>query len=279
MSDPQHADASAAAPDTSGAEISAPAPSTRPVLAFFDVDNTLMRGASLFYVAREAVDQRMIRSRDIWRFIWHEFRFKRVGENQQHLSTSQERALSLIAGHKRQEILDLGVSLWLRRIRPRLYPGTVDVVHDHLAKGHQVWLVSATPFEIGSLIADRLGLTGALGTMVETDADGVYTGRIDGHILHAEHKAVAARALAAEKGADLAECWAYSDSRNDLPLLQLVGNPVVVNPDAILLRHARQHGWPIMRPTAKSVREARKRIRREARQVRKSARKAEKRPD
>ena len=254
-------------------------PSDRPIIAFFDVDNTLMRGASLFYVAREAVEQRMIRWRDIWRFIWHEFRFKRVGENEQHLSSSRERALSLIAGHNRQEILDLGVTLWLRRIRPRLYPGTVEVARDHLAKGHEVWLVSATPLEIGNLIADRLGLTGALGTVVETDADGVYTGRLVGHVLHAEHKAVAAQALATHKDADLADCWAYSDSRNDLPLLQLVGNPVVVNPDAILQHHAKQHDWPIMRPTSKSVREARKRIKREARHVRKSSRNGEKRPD
>jgi len=273
MSDPQPADeAATASPETPADGIPAPPPSERPILAFFDVDNTLMHGASLFYVAREAVTQGIIRWRDIWRFFWHEFRFKRVGENADHLVSTRERALGLIKGHRKQEIEDLGVTLWSRQIKPRLYPGSVEVAHDHLAKGHEVWLVSATPIEVGSLIAERLGLTGALGTVVETDENGIYTGQLVGHVLHGEHKAVAARALALRAGADLNDCWAYSDSRNDLPLLELVGNPVVVNPDATLLHHAKQRGWPIMRLTPKSIREARRRVKREARQVRKKNR-------
>ena len=108
-----------------------------------------------------------------------------------------------------------------------------------------MWLISATPWEIGDLIARKLGLTGALGTRIEA-VDGVYTGNLVGHVLHAERKAVAARELAEQLGADLADCWAYSDSRNDIPLLELVGHRVVVNPDASLARHAREHDWPVL---------------------------------
>ena len=88
-------------------------------------------------------------------------------------------------------------------------------------------------------------------------------------MLHHERKAEAAIALAKKAGADLADCWAYSDSRNDIPLLEAVGNRVVVNPDAILAIHARTHGWPILRLTPKSIREAQRRVRREGRAVRK----------
>ncbi|HXJ25222.1 MAG TPA: haloacid dehalogenase-like hydrolase, partial [Streptosporangiaceae bacterium] len=89
-----------------------------------------------------------------------------------------------------------------------------------------------------------LGLTGALGTVAET-RDGVYTGALVGGLLHGEAKAEAVRALAAREGLDLSLCSAYSDSANDLPMLQLVGHPHVVNPDSRLLAEARQQGWPV----------------------------------
>ena len=245
-------------------------PSNRPIIAFFDVDNTLMRGTSIFQVGREAVASGLVRWRDIWRFVWHQARFIAVGENDLPLVSARERALGLAAGHTREQIIGLGERIWERRIQPRLYPESVELARDHLRKGHEVWLVSATPWEVGDLIARKLGLTGALGTQVKT-VDGVYTGELVGHVLHAERKAAAARALAAKAGADVADCWAYSDSRNDIPLLELVGNRIAVNPDAILTHHAHKHGWPILRLTAKSIRAARKRVAREARRVKRSA--------
>lgn len=246
------------------------------IIAFFDVDNTLMRGTSLFQVGREAFAQHIIRFRDVARFAWHQSRFIAVGENMEHLASARERALGLVAGHTETEILAIAEGIWEHRIRSRLYPETVALTQEHLAEGHQVWLVSATPWEIGDLLARRLGLTGALGTRVEA-VDGVYTGRLQAPVLHGEQKADAVRELAAEQGADLSECWAYSDSRNDIPLLELVGHPVVVNPDAILLHHARQKGWPSMRLTRASIREQRRRVRlvsKVAKQQAKAAKKA-----
>lgn len=245
--------------------------SARPILAFFDVDNTLMRGTSLFQLGREAWNKKVITWRDIAPFVWHQRRFISKGENDDHLLSARERALELSTGKRQDDIRELAEGIWERRIRKRLYPETVELTQEHLRMGHEVWLVSATPWEIGDLIARRLGLTGALGTRIEA-VDGVYTGRLDGHVLHHEHKAREAIALAERVGADLADCWAYSDSRNDIPLLEAVGNPVVVNPDAILAIHARTHGWPVLRLTPKSIREAQRRVRREARAVRKSAR-------
>jgi HAD superfamily hydrolase (TIGR01490 family) len=242
-------------------------PSERPILAFFDVDNTLMRGTSLFQLGREAWNKKVITWRDIAPFAWHQARFITKGENDNHLKSAREKALGLSHGKKQSDIVELAEGIWEHRIRRRLYPETVELTQEHIRKGHEVWLVSATPWEIGDLIARKLGLTGALGTRIEA-VDGVYTGQLDGHVLHHERKAEAAIALAKEAGADLADCWAYSDSRNDIPLLEAVGNRVVVNPDAILAIHAHTHGWPILRLTPKSIREAQRRVRREGRAVR-----------
>jgi phosphoserine phosphatase len=113
------------------------------------------------------------------------------------------------------------------------------------------------------VIAERLGLTGALGTEFVTE-DGVFEGGFDGEVLHADAKAVAAKKLVSRLGASLADCWAYSDSRNDIPLLTMVGHRVVVNPDARLAEHARKLSWPILQLKRASIKEAQKRVRREA---------------
>jgi HAD superfamily hydrolase (TIGR01490 family) len=259
--------------DTPTSPLESPTPSDRPIMAFFDVDNTLMRGTSLFHLGREAWARGIIGFREIARFAWHQRRFIAVGENLEHLDSARDRALGLVGGHSVAEINALAERIWEHRISKRLYPDTVGLAQEHIAKGHEVWLVSATPVEIGTVMAEHLGLTGALGTVVES-VDGVYTGRLVGHTLHAERKADAARDLAATAGARLDDCWAYSDSRNDIPLLEMVGNPVVVNPDAILAHHAQQNGWPVMRLSPRSIREARRRVRREARRVRRGARRS-----
>ena len=252
--------------------------SARPILAFFDVDNTLMRGTSLFQLGREAWNKKVITWRDLFPFAWHQRRFITKGENEHHLKSAREKALELSAGLRQSEVVELAEGIWENRIRSRLYPETVELTQEHIRKGHEVWLVSATPWEIGDLIARKLGLTGALGTRIEA-VDGVYTGQLEGHVLHHERKAEAARDLAKEAGADLADCWAYSDSRNDIPLLELVGNRVVVNPDAILAIHARAHGWPILRLTPKSMRDAARRVRREGRTVRRWSKEKSARPE
>lgn len=243
-----------------------PTPSERPVVAFFDVDNTLMHGTSVFHVGREAWARGIIGWRDILLFGWHQRRFIKVGENHQHMGTARDRALGLIAGHTEEQIREIGESIWEHRIRPRLWPETVALAREHLAQGHQVWLVSATPVEVAQLIAEKLGLTGALGTRVEA-VDGVYTGRLIGSVLHAHHKAVAAKELAEGMDADLEASWAYSDSRNDIPLLELVGNRVAVNPDAGLARYAAEKRWPTLRLNPAAIKAQQRLVRREAKRA------------
>lgn len=233
-------------------------------IAFFDVDNTLMRGASIYYVGRAAWRRGLISLRDIAVFAWHQFRFLAVGENRDHLQRAKERALGLVGGHSEEGLVALAEEIYDADFAPKLWPETVALAHEHLAQGHEVWLVTATPQLVAEVIARRLGLTGALGTRVEA-LDGVFTGELDGHVLHGQEKADAARVLATVRGADLAQCWAYSDSRNDIPLLELVGRRVVVNPDAALLRHARERDWEVLPLKRSSIREARRRVRRRGR--------------
>jgi HAD superfamily hydrolase (TIGR01490 family) len=241
-----------------------PTPHLPPVLAFFDVDNTLMKGASVFYVGREAWRRGLISFRDIAVFGWHQFRFLAVGENRSHLKTAKERALGLASGHTEEGLTQLAYDIYERDIEPKLWPETVALAREHLAKGHEVWLITATPQLVADVIASRLGLTGAIGTKVEA-LDGVFTGVLDGHVLHGEEKAIVARDFADARGADLADCWAYSDSSNDIPLLSAVGNRIVINADAKLLAHARQQGWEVLPLKRSSIREAKRHLRKQAR--------------
>ncbi|WP_309616304.1 HAD-IB family hydrolase [Salinibacterium sp.] len=246
-------------------------PSDRPIVAFFDVDNTLMRGASVYYVGREAFRRGLISWRDIALFGWHQFRFLAVGENRNHLATAKDRALGLVGGHTEAALTALAEEIYERDFAPKLWPETVELTKEHLDKGHEVWLITATPQLVAQVIADRLGLTGAIGTRVQA-LDGVFTGALDGHVIHGEEKAAVARRFTEDLNADLAHCWAYSDSSNDIPLLSMVGNRVVVNPDAKLLAYARSNSWTVLPLKRSSIRDARKLVRKNARAVKKRLR-------
>jgi HAD superfamily hydrolase (TIGR01490 family) len=152
--------------------------------------------------------------------------------------------LAFIEGRSTAELVALGEDIYDEIIADKIWPGTRDLAQMHLDAGQQVWLVTATPYELAATIAKRLGLTGALGTIAES-VDGVFTGRLVGEILHGPGKAHAVRALAIREGLNLRRCAAYSDSYNDVPMLTLVGTAVAINPDADLRDLARQRGWEI----------------------------------
>jgi len=213
--------------------------------AFFDVDNTLMRGASIYHFARGLAARKMFGPRDLARLTWSQAAFRLRGtENADHIDAAREAALAFVAGHRVADIVALGEEIYDDTMADRIWEGARELTREHLQAGQRVWLVTATPVELANILAHRLGLTGALGTVAET-ADGVYTGRLVGGLLHGEAKAAAIRALAEREGLDLARSSAYSDSANDLPMLELVGHPSAVNPDAGLLREARSRDWPV----------------------------------
>ncbi|MCW2866036.1 MAG: family hydrolase, partial [Marmoricola sp.] len=213
--------------------------------AFFDVDNTIMQGASIFHLARGLHRRQFFTTRDILGAAWKQAYFRVVGvEDPEHVAEARSSALSFIAGHTVEELESLGEEIFDESMAHRIWPGTRALAQMHLDQGQRVWLVTAAPIEIATIIARRLGLTGALGTVAE-HVDGVYTGRLVGEMLHGSAKAVAVRELADRFGLDLALCSAYSDSYNDLPMLDEVGDPCAINPDARLREHAKAQGWRV----------------------------------
>ena len=238
--------AAAGAASAAAAEVIAPPPEMNPAAAaFFDVDNTLMRGASIYHFARGLAARDMFTPLDLLKMTWVQVAYRLRGkEDSGHIDAVRQSALAFVADHKVADIVELGEQIYDETMARRIWQGTRDLALRHLAAGERVWLVTATPVELANILSSRLGLTGALGTVAEA-RDGVYTGALVGGLLHGEAKAEAVRALAAREGLDLALCSAYSDSANDLPMLQLVGHPHVVNPDSRLLAEARQQGWPV----------------------------------
>ena len=243
---PWHEAALAGQASAAAAEVEQPPPVPDPEAgAFFDVDNTLMRGASIYHFARGLAARKMFGPRDLARMTWGQINFRlRGAENSDHIDAAREAALAFVAGHSVADIVRLGEEIYDENMADRIWAGTRELTQRHLRAGQRVWLVTATPVELASILSRRLGLTGALGTVAET-RDGVYTGRLVGGLLHGEAKAAAVRALARREGLDLARCSAYSDSLNDLPMLTLVGHPNAVNPDLGLRAEARKRGWPV----------------------------------
>ena len=222
----------------------ASAPASTRTAAFFDVDNTVLRGASIFHLAKGLWKRGFFTGRDIAAMLWKQVHFALVGENLAHMAKIREQALTFVAGHTVDEIERIGEEVYDEVMADKIWPGTRALAQSHLESGHDVWLVTASPVEVATVIASRLGLTGALGTVAE-NVDGVYTGRLVGDPLHGPSKAVAVEALADQRGYELELCSAYSDSANDIPMLSLVGHPCAINPDSTLLHHARTNGWQV----------------------------------
>lgn len=214
--------------------------------AFFDLDKTLVPGSSLFLLARGMYDRDFYRARDIARLAYEQFVFRALGkETEAGMESSRNAALEFVKGRDAAEIRALGREIAEERVLPRVYADIAAVIRQHGESGDETWLLTAAPQELAELVASGLGMTGARGTVAEIDDAGRYTGRLIGEIAHGPAKAKIAEELAASRGIDMRESAAYSDSINDLPLLESVGNPHAVNPDHALRRVARGRGWPI----------------------------------
>jgi HAD superfamily hydrolase (TIGR01490 family) len=213
--------------------------------AFFDLDNTVIQGASLFHFAKGLYRRGFFPTRVILKGLWIQAYFRMIGrEKAGHIEDVRSVTLGLIEGHTVTELTEIANEVYEESIASRIWPGTRALAQLHLDVGQQVWLVTAAPVEVAGVVAARMGLTGALGTTAE-HVGGVYNGRLKGQLLHGPAKAEAIRALAREHEFDLAHCFAYSDSYNDLPMLSLVGHPCAINPDGRLLAHAEEQDWQI----------------------------------
>ncbi|MFV8381358.1 HAD family hydrolase [Corynebacterium hindlerae] len=224
--------------------------------AFFDVDNTLIQGASITMFAIGLYRHKYFTLRDILPVAWKQLKFRVTGaENAADMAEGRSQALEFIKGRSVDELVELCENIVDTTMLEKIWPGTRALAQMHIDAGQQVWLVSATPVQLAQILARRFGFTGALGTVAEV-SDGRFTGRLVGDILHGPGKKHAVAALASIEGLDLSRCTAYSDSINDVPMLSMVGTAVAINPDRDLTRLAKLQGWDIRdyRSVRKAVR-------------------------
>ncbi|WP_448851988.1 HAD-IB family hydrolase [Corynebacterium sp. 335C] len=235
----------AAGPDFGAAPGDDGVPSDAGAAAFFDVDNTLIQGASIVLFGVGLAKRGFFNRGDLASMAWKQLKFRVSGsENLNDVASGREQALELVRGQRVDDIVALAEDIFDDSIGDRIYSETRELADLHLQAGQEVWLVTATPVQLAQVIARRLGFTGALGTVAEVE-DGVFTGRLVGDILHGPGKKHAVAALAASRGLELARCTAYSDSSNDVPMLSMVGSAVAINPDRRLRREALERGWPV----------------------------------
>ena len=214
------------------------------VAAFFDLDETVIRGASSWILTRELFRHGFFGIRDLFFAARQAFLYVVLGEDQKRVEQVKNRALQVMAGHSSQEITAISQEV-CDLLEKKLFPQAQGLIKRHQAAGHDIWLISAAPSELPQMLAKRLGLTGGIGTEIAVK-DGVYEARLASELMHAQGKRDRVVSLARERGYDLASCFAYSDSDNDMPLLTLVGKPSAINPDIWLRVRAFQRGWPVI---------------------------------
>ena len=212
--------------------------------AFFDLDRTLIAGSSAFVFARAARDAGYIRIQDFLPDVVRALKFQFFGSSDESSHSVRDRILSRVSGMNQADLVGLN-ELVLPELLGLIRPEARALLDQHNAAGRETWIVSASPIELVEPLAIALGMTGGIGTKGEVD-NGVYTGRLDGPFCYGEGKAEAINTLATHCGIDLANSWSYSDSMSDLPMMEIVGNAVAVNPDAELATLSRSRGWPVV---------------------------------
>ena len=240
--------------DTSlGAPEPAPPPSSPPSrAAFFGLD-TLIPGSSLYLLAQGLQRRHLYRRTELAGFAGKRVVGRRRPGSRFPARSSSDAALSFVVGRHRPELQALAREIADERILPVVYPDLAALIEAHRAEGVLTFVATAAPAELAEIVAHSLGMSGGLGTTAEVDDTERYSGRLAGSVLQGPAKARAVETHAAATGIDLSQSVAYSDSVNDLPLLELVGRAEVVNPDRQLRKVARRRGWGVheVRPAAR----------------------------
>ena len=213
--------------------------------AFFDLDRTLMQGSSAFQFARAAYRSGMTTRRALARDAWANVQFRLQGSTDAGTDALRDRISKQLQGVRVRDLQRLAPDV-LAGVLPRVYPQMLEIAYRHQDEGRPIFICTAASQEMADLMAIVLTFDGGIGSVSEV-VDGVYTGRPGGPFTYREGKAQAIREFAEREDIDLSASWAYSDSESDLPMLRLVGHPVVVNPDTHLARIARDEGWDILR--------------------------------
>lgn len=228
--------------------------------AFFDLDKTVIAKASMVAFHKPLRRAGFLSRRLVLRALYGQLVYMYFGADEDKMEQVREQALRITKGWDQAVVSEIVAESLEQVIEPIVFDEAIDLIDEHQAAGRRVYIVSASPEEIVLPLARYLGVDGAIATRAKVDEDGCYTGEMEFYS-YGPNKAVAIVELARREGIDLAGSYAYSDSETDIPMLEVVGHPVAVNPDRSLLRRARDSGWG----TASFVRRVRLRDRRAVR--------------
>ena len=211
--------------------------------AFFDLDKTILAKSSSFAFARPFYKEGLIGRSDVVRSAYAQFVYLASGADHDQMETMREYMSKLVSGWNVDHVQQIVGETLDDIVDPMVFEEAVELIAEHKAAGRDVIIISSSGTDIVEPIGARLGVDLAIGTQVAIE-DGEYTGEILFYA-YGEGKAEAMRSLAEERGYDLGQSYAYSDSHTDLPMLEAVGHPVAVNPDTELRKVAVDRDWPI----------------------------------
>lgn len=215
-----------------------------PAVAFFDLDKTIIAGSSALAFTRPFRRQGLISRRAALRSAYAQLLLVLAGADADTMELLRRRITALCTGWDVAQIRAIVAETLHEIVEPLVYAEATELIAAHRAAGDEVVVLSASGLEVVEPIAVLVGADRWVATRMRI-ADGRYTGEID-YYCYGEAKADAARAVAVDGGHRIDDCRAYSDSVTDLPLLEAVGHPTVVNPDRALRRIAEQRGWPVL---------------------------------
>lgn len=214
--------------------------------AFFDLDKTIIAKSSTLAFTKPMFKAGLLSGTTLAKAGIAQAYYQAFGADHSQLERVKDELSTLTAGWDREEIVALVTETVDEVVAPLVYAEALAIIDDHKRAGRKVVVVSASPEEIVRPLCRYLGIEDVIATRSEVDDEGRYTGNIELYA-YGTAKAIAIRAMADSEGIDLDASYAYSDSITDLPMLEVVGQPVVVNPDPDLEAVAEERGWRIRR--------------------------------
>jgi HAD superfamily hydrolase (TIGR01490 family) len=212
--------------------------------AFFDLDKTVIAKASMVAFGGPFYREGLISRRHVVRAVYAQLVYMHLGAGEQKLARIRESVLRLTRGWEQARVQQIVRETLEEVVEPLIYAEAAELIGEHRAAGRKVLIVSASPAEIVEPLAEYLGVDRAIASRAQVGDDGRYTGEM-AFYAYGPFKAEAMVAVAEAEGIDLGASYAYSDSYTDAPMLEVVGHPVAVNPDRVLLKLARQRGWEV----------------------------------
>jgi HAD superfamily hydrolase (TIGR01490 family) len=213
-------------------------------VAFFDLDKTIIAKSSTLAFTRAMFKAGLLSGSTLAKAGIAQAYYQAFGADHDQLERVKEELSSITKGWDRSEVEALVEETVDEVVAPLVYAEALAVMEDHRGEGRKVVVISASPEEIVRPLCRYLGIDDVIATRAEVDDEGKYTGKLELYA-YGRGKADAMRAMAQEEGIDLDASYAYSDSMTDLPMLEAVGHPVVVNPNAELRRIADERGWEV----------------------------------